>query len=218
MSDWVSNLISALGGAIIALIGKEYLEWLKRPKLKIDFEEKDNKKIYISNINSQEWHSERGIKEGGRKILRIYVKNIGLSVAYNCTAKIELNNLDDKRLDSSVRLGWIPTEIPTHEIKELMGSARLTESIILKRNDIEYLDFFHLKYYRDQPDSGFHLEQRIGIMPFGMIGIQPNIRYKVKVTIFSTNAKPTDFNFNIYWDGTLDGFDKAFSKTKGVTS
>jgi hypothetical protein len=212
MDSWIINLISALGGALIALIGKEYLEWLKRPKLRAYFEEKNNKKIYISNISLQEWHSERGIKEGGKKFLRICVKNDGLSVAYNCKAKVELYNLDEKKLDGVARLGWTPSENLLHEFEEVIGSVTLIDSITLNRKDTEYLDFFHLKYFKDQPDSDYQLEQRIGIMPSRIISLQANIRYKVKVIIFSSNAKPSDFIFNIYWDGTLEGFEKAFTK------
>ena len=50
--SWGIPIISAFLGATIALIGREFIEWNKRPRLEIDFEDQFNEKPYIFNAST----------------------------------------------------------------------------------------------------------------------------------------------------------------------
>ncbi len=202
MAEWVTNILSALIGAILALSVREFIEWLKRPNLKIDFEEKNNQKPFIINNISKEFNWEEGDKH-----LRIGVLNKGLSAALNCEAKLEISLSKTKTVESLIIPRWSRREPPIY-----VDNKDIYQPITINRMDTELLSIFHLLYSNKNTDNILRPSQNIVTGSYPQFSLQPNFTYKAKVTIFSSNAEPSTFSFTINWDGTVDGFDKAFRK------
>ena len=68
--------------------------------------------------------------------------------------------------------------------------------------DIELLNVVAIFKRRIGTDTKVTL-QTVSNYPFNL---KPKTKYRLKVTIFSKNAKPVSKNFELYWDGTWDGF------------
>ena len=177
--------------------------------MKIEFEKKGDYKLYISNkITKIDIPKDQQI-ERGRKHLRIGVTNNGYSVANNCEAKIEIFNLIDKKIEADSKLTW---DIKLHPNYSSNEYNKRYAPIDIKKQDTEYLDFSSLQYSRSKSDDDFKPAETIHISTYPSIQINPKTKYKVIISVYSNNAKPSSFSFTINWDGTIEGFDKAFYK------
>ena len=61
-------------------------------------------------------------------------------------------------------------------------------------------------------DHSPHMFPHIESSSLRQLELHSNVGYSAKVTIYSSNTMPVSFKFKIQWDGTLDGFDNAFTK------
>ena len=80
----------------------------------------------------------------------------------------------------------------------------------LNRNDEEPLDIFVLKYFLEDKELG--PGACIESVSPRIIRLERNIKYNVGITVYTSNTVPKFFTFKLYWDGTLEGYNKAFSK------
>jgi hypothetical protein len=49
-------------------------------------------------------------------------------------------------------------------------------------------------------------------MSFRRIPLERNTEYIIRTSVYANNAAAKAFRFKVNWDGTLEGFDKAFTK------
>lgn len=210
MPDWAIALISVVVGAAVALIGSELIEWYKRPRLEINFEEKQGQKPYIPDYNDNTKQLAGIVHK--IKYLRLVARNKGKKPAINCEAKLELAAKNESKELNKVALHWSRND-------PLLYSQNNTEKIFapisLNINDEEIVDVLRLSYsFSCMPDADHtpNSSPFIESTSLRQLQLHPKATYKCKVTIYSSNANPKAFKFKVSWDGTLEGFNRAFTK------
>ncbi|GAI89175.1 unnamed protein product, partial [marine sediment metagenome] len=136
MDTWVIPLLTAIGGASVALIGKEVIELFKRPRLVVDFERSKSEYPLIQDYNDE------NMKAAGTsfriEFLRLIVLNKGKTTAYDCEAKMELIETRRKtRYRKS--LHWSKRDRRIYSTLDQVYSP-----INLNRNDEETVDILQL--------------------------------------------------------------------------
>jgi len=219
MPEWLISLMSVIVGAAIGITGTELVQFLKRPRLEIDFEERGKQKPYIPDYNDKTWHaaSEYTYRI---KYLRLIVRNIGKKPAVNCEAKLEL--LPDGVQDSAnkVALHWSRNDPELYSKYEggilvSQDKEKIFAPISLNKDDEEIVDVFQLDYhFSTKPETDHSLKSKpyIETVSPRQLILQPNSVYDCKVTVYASNTNPKSFEFKVNWDGTMEGFNKAFTK------
>jgi len=208
-TSWGVPIIAAFMGATIALIGREIIEWWRRPRLQIDFEKRNESYPYIFDLREESYTQDRKLLSvRGKKYIRFCVFNKGKSAAFGCKTKLEINIPDKKVEGRTSILTWTRTEPRLDE-----KNTDILELITINRNDREYFNVAHLSFTKREnvtepkPDLYINFED-----PEKRISIGKNVHFQIKIIVSSSNAEPNIFIVNIYWDGTEEGFDKAFTK------
>jgi hypothetical protein len=206
MVDWISVVFSGLGGAILALIGKETISCWRRPRLNVDFEKKGQEYPRIQVYN------EDSLKSPGiyspTAFLRLKVFNKGKTTAFDCEAKIEL--FIPKRNEYYKQ--------PLHWARQYpliyKSLDKIFSPITLNRNDDEIVDVLILKLSDKEPDPEPNPAVNIETYSPGVLLLQKNEEYYIKVIIYASNTTSKPFLFKVNWDGSFLGFYKAFTKIK----
>jgi len=219
METWIIPLLTAIGGAIVALIGRELIEWSKRPRFEIDFEEREGQKPYIPDYNDE------GIRSAGDtyrvKYLRLIVRNKGKKPAMNCEAKLELVIEGASDATHKVALHWSRRDPRLYstsgdvELGVIDEPEKVFAPINLNINDEETVDILTLPYSFStvaDTDHSPRFPPHIETVSLRQLVLQPKNTYHCKVTVYSSNTTPESFKFKVNWDGTLEGFNKAFIK------
>jgi len=218
MENWVISLLSAFGGAVAALIGRELIEWFKRPRLEIDFEERGREKPYIIDVNDYV-AAAKGDSRGTYRIkhLRLKVQNKGKQAALNCEAKLSLasDSKNGQPADAKI-IHWSRRDYLLYtkgfEVgNPITDSEKAYAPIDISRNDIEYIEVLRIPYWHTSLPNG-EMPKNItpelesaSVRAIGLV-FHPNTEYQLKVTVYSKNASPVSKTFNFKWDGTLEGF------------
>jgi hypothetical protein len=205
-ASWGIPLLSAIGGAAVVLVGREFIEWIKSPRLKIDFENWIDARPRIRDFSFGE--KVLGIEHKGRR-LRLKVYNMGKKPALNCEAKVVVTLIEDK--DTGVQtLHWTRRDPKLYETLE-----RIYAPIHLNSRDNESLDVLELTYDVDKdkqrltdlsPDACIET-----ISPYSIM-LERNKTYQLEITVYANNAISKPFRFQVNWDGTVEGFNTAFNK------
>jgi hypothetical protein len=216
---WSNPIIAAILGAAVALIGREVVDWFKRPRLKIDFEEREGQKPYITDFND-----EMGFASGLTfrvRYLRLRIRNNGRKPAMNCESKLEVvlkeapNSIDKVALHWSRRNPALYSEYGEGGVLLSIDNEKVFAPIDLNINDEETVDVFRLRYsFSTTPDTDRtpKIYPHIESVSLWQLQLQPNTTYNCKVTAYASNTIPKSFEFKVNWAGTLDGFNKAFTK------
>ena len=208
MLEWVINIFSAIGGAIIALLGGILVSWLRRPKLEIDFEKLMGASPRIVDFSLGE--HILGIESKAR-FLRLRVYNVGRKPALNCEAKVVVLLEEDK--DTAVQtLHWA-----RRDPKLYTGLDQIYAPIHINSRDNELLDVLELNYNVDIDTQGIKdlspddcIET---VSPYSIM-LERNKTYQLETTVYANNAISKPFRFQVKWDGTVEGFNKAFKKVR----
>lgn len=227
MPEWLISLISVIVGSIIGITGTELLQWWKRPKFKIDFEEGEGRKPWTPDYNSDYTLAAGDINR--TRYFRLAVRNIGKKPAMNCEAKIETSfDIENTITRVVTALHWSrrdPALYWKSGTSKLGFSENVSEKVFapidLNIDDQETVDVFRLPYHFSTLPRVNHTPQFINSIEsvsLRPIVLQPNTTYNCKVTVYATNTNPESFTFQVSWDGTLEGFNKAFTVGKGDQS
>jgi len=225
MPEWLISLISVIVGAAIGIGGAELIKWFKRPILEIDFEEREGHKPYIPDYND-ELEQSQGDSQATYKLksLRLNVHNTGKKPAMDCEAKVELSSKQREQSTYRTTLHWARRD-PALYMKILDNGSnqfeidRIYAPINLNIDDREAIDVFCLPYWYyhvSDKDRSPHYNPYIGTVSLRQLVLHPNTTYQIKTTVYASNVKPKSFSFQANWDGSLEGFNKAFTKDKGV--
>ena len=208
MESWIINLLSAIGGAVIALIGRESIEWFKRPRLSIDFERSKDEYPLTVDYNDE---SLKAIGTSFRIVfLRLNVINKGKTTAYDCDAKMELIETRQKnRYRKS--LHWSKRDQRIYQSLDQIYSP-----INLNRNDEETVDVLQLSYSYTNSDPQPIPNPHIETVSPGVLQLGRDIVFFIKVIIYARNTTSRPFYFKVNWDGTIEGFNKAFTKLRNI--
>ncbi|MCK4829699.1 hypothetical protein KA005_78975 [bacterium] len=223
MPEWLISLISVIVGAAIGIGGTELVQFLKRPRLEIDFEEKEKQKPYIPDFNDESV-SASGITFRVR-YLRLRIRNIGKKPATDCEPKLEIFIENEVEPASKTTLHWSRRDPALYSNYGEGGALLSVEPekvyapISLNINDEETVDVFRLQYsFSTTPNTDLtprgypHIES----ISLRQLVIQSNSSYHCKVTVYASNAIPKSFSFITCWDGTLKGFNKAFAEKRAI--
>ena len=132
MTEWISNLLSAIGGVVVALLGRVLIEWFRQTRLEIDFEERAGQKPYTPDYNNETMKTAGDVHR--IRYLRLKVCNKGKKPAMDCEAKLELNV--EKGEINKVALHWSRRDPALY--------SEYTESGIISSTNIEV--FFQIKF------------------------------------------------------------------------
>ncbi len=215
MEVWVIPLLAAIGGAAVALIGKEFLEWYKRPRLQIDFEEREREKPCVVDFNDE------GMTATDRtyriKYLRLIVRNKGKKPAMDCEAKLAITtDIESDITNNKVALHWSRRDPVFYRRDTFSDNAeKVFAPINLNINDEEIVDVLKLSYsYSNMPDVDHSPKRHTTIESVSprQLVLQPGTIYRGTVTVYSSNTNPKSFKFKVNWDGSVERFKKAFTK------
>lgn len=205
MDIWVIPLLTAIGGAAVALIGKEVIEFFKRPRLEIDFEKRGQEYPLIEDYNDESMIG--GLDTTFRILyLRLVVSNKGNSTANDCEAKLELR--PTKRKDQYIKsLHWSKRDPRIYETLDQVYSP-----INLNKNDEETIDILKLQYSHKSSEPEPKPHPYIETVSPSALWLYKDEEYYIKTTIYASNTTSQPFYFKVNWDGTVEGFSKAFKK------
>ncbi len=206
MPEWVIAILSAL----VALILREMYEWLRRPRLVIDFEKWIGIKPRIVDFSLGERVMDI---ESKARYLRLKVYNIGRKPALACEAKVAVFSEECEEL-AVQPLHWARRDPKLYKTLE-----QIYASIHLNPRDNELLDVLELNYDVDintkKPGDlspGCCLET---LSPYSIM-LERDTTYQLEITVYASNAISKPFAFTVCWDGTLDGIESAFKKLKRI--
>ncbi|MCW3982824.1 MAG: hypothetical protein NWE96_02390 [Candidatus Bathyarchaeota archaeon] len=122
---------------------------------------------------------------------------MGKTPATYCEAKIEPLNANNKSLFDPSILHWV-----RRFLEPKIGPENTFSPITINAKDHEFLAMLILIN-----DNGTNIP-RISLKsashrPYNFAA---NTRYKIKVTVFSSNHGPVSKNFSLLWNGEWDGF------------
>ena len=214
--SWGIPIIAAFLGATIALVGREVIEWYKRPRLEIDFEERDRIKPYIIEQNDYIGAVIHGPSVARMKFLRLKVHNKGKQPANYCEAKLSLTVANEDAPTSTTYLHWARRDLLLYT-RDMDISQPVTDyekayaPIDINRGDTEYLEVLRVSYwYQGNKEPEILKPEGEGLtsasIPTIALVLQPNVLYNLTVTVFSSNAAPASKDFKVKWDGTKAGF------------
>ena len=192
--------LSAIIGAAAALFLREVWEHWRRPRLTVDFEERDKQKPYILDLTIGPRISNVPSKA---KFIRLVVHNNGRKPAMDCEAKMVIIKGEDRETLTPV-LHWARRDHIIYETPE-----RIYAPIHVNRADEEPLDLFSLPY---EPGKSLGPGAWIESMSARPYQFERNTTYRIQVTVYGNNTVSKPFQFTLHWDGTLEGFDNAFMK------
>jgi hypothetical protein len=214
MESWVIPLITAIGGAGVALIGREFIEWSKRPNLNIDFEERAGQKPYTPDYNNEAMQTAGDVHR--IRYLRLKVRNKGKKPAMDCEAKLEISVESGET--NKVALHWSRRDPALYSksryiVESSADPEKIFAPINLNIDDEETVDVLCLRYYYSALANTDHSPHfpNIESVSLRQLELSANITFFAKVTIYSSNTIPKSFKFKMNWDGTLEGFSKAFT-------
>jgi len=219
MQSWIIPLITAIGGGAVAIISRELIEWCKRPRFDIDFEKRAGRKPYIPDYNDEAMQTAGNVHR--IKYLRLKVRNKGKKPAMDCEAKLELFVENESEEINKVALHWsrrdpaLYSEYRDGGALSPIDPEKVFAPISLNINDEETVDVMNLTYYYSilpNADHSPHFPSTMESTSLRKLQLNSNTTYSAKVTIYSSNAMPKSFKFKVNWDGTLEGFNKAFTK------
>jgi len=217
MPEWLITLISVIVGAAIGIGGTELIQWRKRPKLVINFEERNKIKPYITDVNDY-IAAAKGTSKGvyRTKYLRLKVHNKGKNAALNCEPKLELalgSGNDEPNNASTIHWSRRDYLLYTKDLDLITPVTDMEKAyapIDINRDEVEYLEVLRMHYwYSIKPNKRMpqlKSELTSASVPTVALLFQPDTEYYLKVTVYSKNAVPVYKSFKIKWDGTVDGF------------
>jgi len=216
MGIWIIPLLTAIGGAIAALIGKELIECFKRPRLKIDFEAQNGQKPFIIDVLdvSQEALALRPTMRSF-KFLRLNVHNSGKRTATNCEVKIQIIEVTNEgKKITGTSCHW-----SRRDPRIYIDLDKIYSPIDLNPNDDEPVDIIRIIYKHfiqvshDAEKTDAQLEKSLiyTVSP-SPIELKPKTGYVIRVTVYASNTTSKPFIFNVNWDGKVEGFQEAFTK------
>jgi hypothetical protein len=207
MEEWNISIFSALFAAILTLCIREFIEWLKSPRLRIDFERSKNEYPLIQDYNDESMIAT--VDTTFRiQYLRLVVSNKGNSTANDCEAKLELR--PTKRKDRYIKsLHWSKRDPRIYESLDQIYSP-----ISLNRNDEETVDILQLQYSHKSSEPEPRPNLHIDTVSPSALWLYKDEEYYIKITIYASNTTSQPFYFKVNWDGTVEGFSKAFKQVR----
>jgi len=207
MNEWVIPLLSAIAGAGVAVGIRELVEWLRKPNLKIDFEEHEGQKPYILDLFLESVVTGAFEREKA-KFLRLNVRNAGRKPAMNCEAKMVLLKNGSKE-PLRLSLHWSRRDPATYKTLD-----EIYKPIHLNARDEEPVDLLMLHYCLREPldylrEDSIVTGKFITSMSPREYSFERNTAYRIQVTVYASNTISKPFNLKLYWDGTLEGFNGA---------
>jgi hypothetical protein len=188
-SDSLSQLFLVFLGGSIATILRELISWIRRPELQLFLDLTALKEFEQRSI-------EEGLLLGWRKFIRLKVHNKGLRAAHYCEAKIEPFNEKGQTLFDPSILHWVRRYAAVYP-----RTQDQYVPITVNRRDHEFLDVVYIDRSASPPNT-------IEVKTFSHrpYPLSPNKDYRLKVTVFSTNAGAKSLTISFRWDGTWNGF------------
>jgi hypothetical protein len=158
MPEWLISLVSVVVGAAIGIGGTKLVQFLKRPKLVIDFEEKAGKKPYVPDYNNESMTSAGYTHR--IKCLRLIVHNKGHKPAIDCEAKLEVYVEEAGEDIHTITLHWsrrdpaLYSEYGEGGVLVSTNQEKVYTPISLNIHDREPVDVFQLPYHiSNLPDT-----------------------------------------------------------------
>jgi hypothetical protein len=203
MNQLIIGAAIAIITAAAAVLFRELFEYLRRPKLKIDFEEYEGQKPYILDLFLESETKIAGLTNKA-KFLRLDVHNAGRKPAMDCEAKMVIFKTG-KRESFTPSVHWTRRDPAVYKTLD-----QIYAPMHLNRGDHEPVDLFMLPYHPEEPELG--PGACIQSMSPRVFRFERDTAYHIKVTVYASNTISQPFTLKLYWDGTLEGFDKAFQK------
>jgi len=214
-----NGVLSAIAGGIVGSIMiialQKICEWLERPRLSIEFEQKEPfcREATIQGSGTQSYW------------IRIKVKNEGRTVAKRCVGKLmeirKIENGNEEILTSfdPSALRWVAFKDierlaidgkkngKKYSDKQYNGWFKKIGTLDINRAEYEYLNVVYTiekmgalgELHRPGPDPFFH----VSVTDPEPRGIETKYRkgtYILKITIYSENADPESREFCLEWN------------------
>ena len=215
MDSWVAGIAGALGGAIGGLIGfflAQFSGYVRRPRLRVDFEDYASRKPYVHNLEVLENPVEATMRPGSKKyglFLRLNVSNDGGSPAMHCEARVVVYQAKSgtwEREPWSGPLHWtIRDPLVYREPEKQYAPIHLNP-----KAPPEALDVLGLLYTSEASEDDREVEQTsvgsLTTISHRPHVLTPNQDYGLEITVSANNSAGEPFPFRLTWDGTLESF------------
>jgi len=218
MPEWLISLISVVVGAAIGVGVKELVQWCKRPRLEIDFDKFPRADWNDYEARDAAYHGNQ--TDYKVKFLRLTVTNKGKSPALSCEARLVLKT----KLDSYTSpVHWTKRDPILYRRfengKKVLELDKIFVPIDISSKKSETLDVIRFPYWFHTAPNADHSSKRDTqyislVTPLDNLMLFLDDEYFIEVTVYAHNAKATNFEFRCKWDGTVEGFEKAFTKIK----
>ena len=209
-------ITSVVVGAAIGIGGTELIQWWKRPRLEIDLDIFPNLDFNDYEAQTEDYHGNQAVYKA--KFLRLVVKNKGKSAALNCEAKLTLKHASEIHTGL---LHWTKRDPILYrrfeDGKKILDLDKIFAPIDISRSNNETLDVIKFPYWYSTAPNADHSGKRDTTSiylppPLNNLIILSDDDYYFEVTVYARNANAEDFKFHCKWDGTIEGFNRAFTK------
>lgn len=180
----IIDLVSAVAGGGISLVGRELIVYLRRPKLSLDLYEAQEQRPYVV---------QRTFTDGEPvKDVHLIVENQGCRPAKGCEATLDISE-EGKEIPKPIRLGWRkrpPILYQNLEDWEMMRQR--TAPLDINRKSRAQLDLLRLRTEENTLTT---------LSSFRSHDFERDTEYRLDLTVTSSNANPEDISLRLKWDG-----------------
>ena len=197
-ASWAVPALAGFVGATIAVLIREFIGWCRRPKLRIGFEAHGPEKSRVLDLPIPN-------STGRAKFLRVTVRNLGRSPAGDSEGKMVIDRQRNTEAHIPV-LHWARRNEAVYVTPE-----RIYAPVHINRSDEEPLDLLRLSYEPGQPLDAQACIESVSAPPYEFERDTP---YDLRVTVYARNAVSKPFGLKVKWNGTVEGFEEAFTEER----
>lgn len=181
------DLMSAVAGGVVSLVGRHAIVYWRRPKLSLDLYEAGGQRPYIPH---------RSLPNGELvKDIHLIIENQGYRPAKGCEATLDVLE-EGKEIPKPIRLGWRkrpPYLYQNLEPGEMMRQR--TAPFDVNRKSQAQLDLLRLRTKKDKLTT---------LSSFRSHDFEKDTEYRLNLTVTSSNANPQEISFYLNWNGGHD--------------
>ena len=190
VSSWVAAAVTLLA-VIVALLGWQVRDFLRRPRLDITFQ------------HAEPFCRKTGLTSGGQAYwVRVRVGNKGVEPARACVGRLSKVYTDgDFRCDRDpVQLRWCG-----------VPDKRGFEPIHLPKGQYEFLNVFRIV----RGERHITIETFPGYAPGFPTALETDVEHRAEISVVADNAEPRTATLTLRYSGDFDALPNSLTATLG---
>jgi hypothetical protein len=211
----VTAFLSAIAGGVTTIVAQETIKYWRSPSISVGLYEAKAVEPYIPHREG----TPSKLATGQRDVLRrrlykdihLIVSNTGKKPARGCEATMDIFK-DGEEIPKPIRLGWRrrpPILYMNEDQDEGYNSDTMrqrTGPCDINRKDSAKLDLLRLsvevtEYPNEETTKEMNVDKLTTLSSFRNHDFDPNKKYRLDVSVTSSNADPAEISLQLNWNG-----------------